>query len=183
MIKKISFSLAVGLASVGAFSGQKLLCQEDKTVTEGKKHSEEERATNLTQPRYEPVLGQRRQAAKSQCTLAGLWKNDLGSAMHVQQMGKDGSFSGEYHTAVSSTGRPIPPAPLYGSQHFGEKGEPTFGFTVSFPDSTAVFTGQCFGDSNGEEVLRTMWLLREKVKGPDNWKGTRVGTNIFTRAK
>ncbi|KAJ7425462.1 avidin-like protein [Pitangus sulphuratus] len=49
-------------------------------------------------------------------------------------------------------------------------------------DSITVFTGQCFLDKDGEEVLKTMWLLRSRVDDiKDDWKATRVGTNVFTR--
>lgn len=41
-------------------------------------------------------------------------------------------------------------------------------------DSTAVFVGQCFNGDDGEEVLHTSWLLREKVDSEtDDWKATR----------
>uniref|UniRef100_A0A452HEB5 Avidin n=1 Tax=Gopherus agassizii TaxID=38772 RepID=A0A452HEB5_9SAUR len=143
MIKKISFTVALGLASLGALSGQK-------------------------------------------CILTGLWRNELGSKMQIQEVKGDGTFSGEYKTAVSLARRPIQPASLNGSQHFDEAGQPTFGFTVnwkSFSDSTTVFTGQCFVDENGKEILETMWLLREKAKAPNGWEATRVGTNVFTRIK
>ncbi|KAG6920678.1 avidin [Chelydra serpentina] len=185
MIKKISFPVALGLASLGALSGQKLLCQEDENVTEGKERAEE-RATKETKPRPGPTPGQQRPAAKSKCILTGLWGNELGSKMQIQQVNEDGSFSGQYRTAVSLAPRPVRPASLNGSQHFDEGGQPTFGFTVnwkSFSDSTTVFTGQCFVDDNGKEILETMWLLREKAKAPQGWEATRVGTNVFTRIK
>lgn len=66
------------------------------------------------------------------CNLAGWWKNDLGSKMQVFKVGNDGTFSGEYHTAVSSTQKPIQPSPLTGSQHLDEDGQCTFGFTVNW---------------------------------------------------
>ncbi|KAM9138827.1 avidin-like isoform 1-T1 [Pangshura tecta] len=182
MMKKISFRVALGLASLGALSGQKLLCQEDGNVTEGKKRAEEERAAKKTKPRP----GQQRQAASSKCILMGSWRNELGSEMQIQKVNRDGTFSGEYRTAVSYAQRPIQPASLNGSQHFDEAGQPTFGFTVnwkSFSDSTTVFTGQCFADDNGKEILETMWLLREKAKARNGWEATRVGTNVFTRLK
>ncbi|KAM4752804.1 avidin-like [Cyanocitta cristata] len=119
------------------------------------------------------------------CNLTGWWKNDLGSKMHVSNVGNDGTFSGVYHTAVSSAKNPIQPSPLVGSQHLGEKGQHTFGFTVNwkeFSDSTAVFVGQCFNGADGKEVLHTFWLLREKVDSEtDDWKATRTGRNTFTR--
>ena len=41
-------------------------------------------------------------------------------------------------------------------------------------DSITVFTGQCFVDKKGKEVLKTMWLLRSYVDDiKDDWKATR----------
>ncbi|OXB79130.1 UNVERIFIED_CONTAM: hypothetical protein H355_006589 [Colinus virginianus] len=56
---------------------------------------------------------------------------------------------------------------------------------VQFPaKSTTVFTGQCFVEENGKEVLKTMWLLRSRVGDiGDDWKATRVGNNVFTRLR
>ncbi|XP_034508511.1 avidin-like [Ailuropoda melanoleuca] len=97
-----------------------------------------------------------------------------------------GEFSGTYLTAVSATEKPIKISPLFGVQHAPTgKGQPTFGFTVSwtFSDSMSVFVGQSFVDKTGEEVLQTTWLLREKVDSAgDNWKATSVGTNTFKRS-
>ncbi|NXT81215.1 AVID protein, partial [Zapornia atra] len=110
------------------------------------------------------------------CDLTGWWQNDLGSVMNVSAVNEDGSFSGEYHTAVSSGQKAIEPSPLVGSQHLDEDGQCTFGFTVNwrFSDSTAVFVGQCFAKDGGEEVLQTSWLLRDKVDSmPSDWKATR----------
>ncbi|NXS02488.1 AVID protein, partial [Oxylabes madagascariensis] len=111
------------------------------------------------------------------CNLTGWWENDLGSKMQVFKVDNDGTFSGEYHTAVSSAKKPIQPSPLIGSQHLDEDGKCTFGFTVNwkkFSDSTAVFVGQCFKGDDGKEVLHTSWLLREKADSElDDWKATR----------
>ncbi|KAH1168956.1 hypothetical protein KIL84_013546 [Mauremys mutica] len=39
--------------------------------------------------------------------------------------------------------------------------------------SVTVFVGQCFIDDNGEEILKTMWLLRQEVRSPSaDWKAT-----------
>ncbi|NXU20532.1 AVID protein, partial [Pardalotus punctatus] len=112
-----------------------------------------------------------------QCDLTGWWRNDLGSKLQVFEVENDGTFSGEYHTAVSSAKNPPQPSPLVGSQHLDEDGQCTFGFTVNwkkFSDSTAVFVGQCFNGDDGKEVLHTSWLLREKVDSQTNdWKATR----------
>ncbi|NWI95090.1 AVID protein, partial [Pitta sordida] len=123
--------------------------------------------------------------AVRKCDLVGTWVNDLGSNMTIAGMNSKGDFSGSYHTAVTSTMNEIKVSPLKGSlQRTNQKAEPTFGFTVnwSFSDSITVFTGQCFVDEHGKEVLKTMWLLRSHVENIKNdWKATMVGTNVFTR--
>ncbi|KAM6329442.1 avidin-like isoform 2-T2 [Alca torda] len=118
------------------------------------------------------------------CELSGRWVNDLGSNMTIGAVNGKGEFTGSYHTAVTATRNEIQLSPLQGSQHHTNKGQPTFGFTVnwSFSDSITVFTGQCFVDKDGKEVLKTMWLLRSRVDNiNDDWKATRVGINVFTR--
>ncbi|KFZ68695.1 Avidin, partial [Podiceps cristatus] len=120
-----------------------------------------------------------------QCVLTGRWTNDLGSNMTIGALNGKGEFTGSYHTAVTATTNEIQLSPLQGSQHnTNKKSQPTFGFTVnwSFSDSITVFTGQCFTDKDGKEVLKTMWLLRSRVDNiRSDWKATRIGTNIFTR--
>ncbi|NXF99652.1 AVID protein, partial [Sakesphorus luctuosus] len=120
-----------------------------------------------------------------QCSLTGQWINDLGSTMKILNVNGNGDFSGTYLTAVTATSNEIKESPLQGSlQRKNQKGQPTFGFTVNwtFSDSITVFTGQCFVDKNGKEVLKTMWLLRSRVDTIENdWKATRVGINVFTR--
>ncbi|NXS51020.1 AVID protein, partial [Balaeniceps rex] len=46
-----------------------------------------------------------------QCNLTGWWENELGSTMHMSAVNSQGNFSVEYHTAVSSTQKPIEPFP------------------------------------------------------------------------
>ncbi|KAM6186791.1 avidin-like [Sarcoramphus papa] len=116
------------------------------------------------------------------CVLTGCWINDLGSNMTIGPVNGKGEFSGSYLTAVADTKDKIKVSPLQGFQHLTN--QPTFGFTVnwSFSDSISVFTGQCFVDEKGKEVLKTMWLRRSHVDNITNdWKATRVGTNVFTR--
>ncbi|KAM6363023.1 uncharacterized protein J5M81_015936 [Pluvialis apricaria] len=121
------------------------------------------------------------------CVLTGLWVNDLGSNMTIGPLNGKGEFTGTYHTAVTATTNKIQRSPLQGSQHrINQNSQPTFGFTVNwnFSDSVTVFTGQCFVDEDGKEVLKTMWLLRSRVDNiKDDWKATRVGINVFTRLR
>ncbi|NXA32445.1 AVID protein, partial [Eudromia elegans] len=112
-----------------------------------------------------------------QCILTGTWVNELGSNMTINAVNGRGEFSGTYYTAVTATNNAIKRSPLQGSQHRkNQRNKATFGFTVnwSFSDSITVFTGQCFVDKNGNEVLKTMWLLRGDVDSiDDDWKATR----------
>uniref|UniRef100_A0A8C0U875 Avidin n=1 Tax=Cyanistes caeruleus TaxID=156563 RepID=A0A8C0U875_CYACU len=161
---------------------QKLLCQEGERPGEKKASEKDEKATKSRWCASCPGKGAR---DIKPCNLTGWWENDLGSKMEVFEVDSDGTFFGEYHTAVSSAKKPIQPSPMTGSQHLDEDGQCTFGFTVNwkkFSDSTAVFVGQCFNGDDGKEVLHTSWLLREKVSSEtDDWKATRTGRNTFTR--
>ncbi|NWH97531.1 AVID protein, partial [Tichodroma muraria] len=122
------------------------------------------------------ALGAHGLSAKK-CSLTGRWVNDLGSNMTITAVNANGVFAGSYHTAVSATMKKIKVSPLLGSQHLPDRlNQPTFGFTVhwTFSDSITVFTGQCFVDDDGKEVLRTMWLLRSRVENiKSDWKATR----------
>ncbi|XP_065262168.1 avidin-like [Emys orbicularis] len=126
-------------------------------------------------------------SSNRKCVLSGLWRNELGSNMTISAVNAEGGFTGSYHTAVTVTDKRILVSPLKGSQNRkSQRKQPTFGFTVSwtFSNSMTVFVGQCFVDDNGEEILKTMWLLRKEVGSPSaDWRATRVGTNVFTRIK
>ncbi|XP_074788463.1 avidin-like [Athene noctua] len=116
------------------------------------------------------------------CVLTGQWKNDLGSNMTIGELQRNGAFSGTYLTAVSMSPEKILESPLLGSQQ--HTNQPTFGFTVNwtFTATTSVFTGQCFIDDKGKEVLKTMWLFRLHADSvQNNWNATLIGTNTFTR--
>nr|2FHN_X Chain X, Avidin-related protein 4/5 [Gallus gallus]2FHN_Y Chain Y, Avidin-related protein 4/5 [Gallus gallus] len=117
------------------------------------------------------------------CSLTGKWTNNLGSIMTIRAVNSRGEFTGTYLTAVADNPGNITLSPLLGIQH-KRASQPTFGFTVhwNFSESTTVFTGQCFIDRNGKEVLKTMWLLRSSVNDISyDWIATRVGYNNFTR--
>ncbi|XP_069482779.1 avidin-like [Ambystoma mexicanum] len=120
------------------------------------------------------------------CNLAGVWENELGSQVAISKVDTDGLLTGSYNTAVSVSGKPVSTSPLSGYQQKSDQnpGGPTFGFTVNWTstETTTAFAGQCFMDQNGKEVLKTMWLLRDRVEGAtEDWKATRVGTNVFAR--
>ncbi|CAI9551812.1 unnamed protein product [Staurois parvus] len=114
----------------------------------------------------------------TRCSLAGFWKNDLGSNMTIDIF-ENGTFIGKYLTAVSTTNKTILQSPLVGYQQPTDV--PLFGFTVrwSFINSITVFTGQCFLDESGQQVLYTTWLLRSEAQNlQDNWSQTRYGCMV-----
>ncbi|XP_054139365.1 avidin-like [Melozone crissalis] len=130
------------------------------------------------------ALGAHGLQATQQCKLTGQWQNDLGSNMTIDEVKENGDFTGRYLTKVKSSPEEIKESPLVGSQQLPYWSQPTFGFTVhwNFTNTITVFTGQCFVDANGKEVLKTMWLLRSHVRSrTDDWKATLVGYNIFRR--
>ncbi|XP_072270060.1 avidin-like [Pyxicephalus adspersus] len=108
------------------------------------------------------------------CSLAGKWKNDLGSDMTIDKVFKNGTFEGTYLTAVNSKNETIVESPLVGTQQLTDL--PVFGFTVQwqFSNSITVFTGQCFHNVSGKPFLHTAWLLRSETSNfENNWSQTR----------
>ncbi|KAK9408687.1 avidin-like [Crotalus adamanteus] len=107
------------------------------------------------------------------CSLTGRWVNEKGSKIAIFRSNNAGVFRGFYLTAVAATDNTIRPSLLQGIQH--PEHQSTFGFVVkwNFSASTAVFVGQCFLDENGEEQLKTAWLLRAEVGSvAEDWKAT-----------
>ncbi|XP_071586517.1 avidin-like isoform X1 [Heliangelus exortis] len=167
-------ALPAGAALVGAAAGSQLFCQSAEIPRGDKDGTKEGKATSTQQ---------KSSRREGKCNLSGWWQNDLGSKMNLSTADSHGNFSGVYYTSVSSAQKPIEPSPLSGSQHLDEDGC-TFGFIVNwkFSDSIATFAGQCFSGDNGDEVLKTSWLLREKSDSlSSDWKATRIGNNTFTR--
>lgn len=87
-------------------------------------------------------------------------------------------------TVPRGQGQPRSTVPLcwgklqgYGLALTGFFGNVTTLPSISYPipaDSVTVFTGQCFVDEKGNEILKTMWLLRSHVDNiKDDWKATR----------
>ncbi|KYO27095.1 avidin-like [Alligator mississippiensis] len=130
-------------------------------------------------------------AAQEKCALSGTWTSSRGCRMLIFEL-KDGAFSGLYLPQKAMVPHnDVLASPLRGAQHdTSYKTQPSFGFTVHWhfrespAGATTAFVGQCFVDSDGEETLRTAWLLREEAAAArEDWKATRVGTNVFTRVK
>ncbi|XP_039224975.1 avidin-like isoform X2 [Crotalus tigris] len=108
----------------------------------------------------------------AKCSLTGRWVNDRGAKIVISH-NINGVFSGVYVAAPSATNKTIPPLMLQGIQHLDP--QPTFGFILksNISASSTVFVGQCFIDENGEEHLKTAWLLRRNLPSPaETWKAT-----------
>ncbi|XP_010223953.1 PREDICTED: avidin-related protein 4/5-like [Tinamus guttatus] len=113
-------------------------------------------------------------SAERKCILIGTWVNGLGSNMTINAVNSKGEFDGSYISSVADKPNEIEVSPLQGFQHINKE-QPTFSFTVNwtFSDSTSVFVDRCFVDKHGQEILKTMWLLRDEVENPgQDWKAT-----------
>ncbi|NXD05165.1 AVID protein, partial [Certhia familiaris] len=114
-----------------------------------------------------------------QCLLSGSWRSDTSCRMVVTALDKDNRFSGFYLPGPAAGNSELLTSPLEGSQQdTGLVPQPIFSFTVKWQlretARTTVFLGQCFVDSNGEETLHALWLLREAADSPaEDWKATR----------
>ncbi|NXR17207.1 AVID protein, partial [Cinclus mexicanus] len=114
-----------------------------------------------------------------QCLLSGSWQSDTSSRMVVFTLDKDNRFSGSFLPGSAAGNSELLTSPLQGSQQdTGLAPQPTFSFTVNWrlreTARTTVFLGQCYVDTNGEETLHALWLLREASDSPaEDWKATR----------
>ncbi|NWV08884.1 AVID protein, partial [Ptilonorhynchus violaceus] len=114
-----------------------------------------------------------------QCLLSGSWRSDTGCRMVVSTLGKDSRFSGSYLPGPAAGDSELLTSPLEGSQQdAGLVPQPTFSFIVNWQlretARTTAFLGQCYVDTNGEETLHALWLLREAADSPaEDWKATR----------
>ncbi|NXB54517.1 AVID protein, partial [Leucopsar rothschildi] len=114
-----------------------------------------------------------------QCLLSGSWQSDTSSRMVVFILDKDNRFSGFYLPGPAAGDSELLTSPLEGSQQdTGLAPQPTFSFTVNWrlreTARRTVFLGQCYVDTNGEETLHALWLLREAADNPaEDWKATR----------
>lgn len=113
--------------------------------------------------------------------LTGSWVNELGSVANIRAHAKTGQLDGDYTTAVGTASGPYP---LLGT-YVRDSCESTFGFSVTWDkpsargNSTTTWSGIFL---NG--TLYTTWLLTAQVQSAaDVWQATRIGTNVFYRAK
>uniref|UniRef100_V9LEJ9 Avidin-related protein 3 n=1 Tax=Callorhinchus milii TaxID=7868 RepID=V9LEJ9_CALMI len=116
------------------------------------------------------------------CNMTGLWRSGLGSAVHLAERG-GGALRGRYMTAVEvQKGDAAPESDVMGVRNTGRN--PTFSFSVAWAaGSTTSWVGQCFVQEDGQEVLKTMWLLRSSATSPqENWAAVRIGEDTFHRS-
>ncbi|XP_062406955.1 avidin-related protein 4/5-like [Sardina pilchardus] len=114
--------------------------------------------------------------------LVGLWTNGDCTEMDIAEPEK-GRLTGSYTIAVGTPREAS--VPLSGLVNHTKADSPSFSLCVSMGeiggDSCNAVVGQYF-NHNGEEALKTIWLMRSGVDGhKDNWGATRVGENTFKR--
>lgn len=113
--------------------------------------------------------------------LEGTWYNQLGSKMTLQVV--QGAVTGTYETAVGSASGEYTVA---GRTDTDNDSSRNVGFVVSWEngngssDSVTAWSGQ-LQEIDGQETLRTFWLLTIETKPDTNWKSTLVGNDTFTR--
>jgi len=121
------------------------------------------------------------------CDLDGLWYNEHGSELYLQQS-SDGKLTGEYRTAVEvecgSAGK------NYSVVNGSIVGR-LFSFHVHWNSKKSVtsWIGQChescehgFLPIGAEPMLHTTWVLTSETDDcNDAWMQNRIGQNVFTR--
>jgi len=132
--------------------------------------------------------GQAAAGTKLCATLAGVWKNQLGSELTLRVAGQ-GELAGTYVSAValdpkdSSANDTRTTSQLTGNLRGTVTSSGLLAFHVPWNNGTAVtsWTGQCEA-CDGKEVLFSTWVLTEKKRFcGDNWKANRIGQDIFKR--
>lgn len=112
--------------------------------------------------------------------IGGVWYNELGSMMTLQQdVPVQGQLTGTYQSGVGTSGQ-------FGLVGSYDANENTLGLVVTWNNgtidraSTTTWCGQYF-DDGGSETLITMWLLCETTAETDTWESTFVGQDVFGR--
>ena len=108
---------------------------------------------------------------------SGHWKNELKSYMDLQINGN--SVKGTYVSAVSDTGGPTPPFPVYGSV----AGD-LINFNVNWGQAITSWIGHGVIENGASQIL-TLWHLVQTVDDETNpqqhWKTVLAGADEFTR--
>lgn len=117
--------------------------------------------------------------------LQGKWKNQLDSVVELIPQ-NDGSLIGNYHTAVSRKGEPLPPTPINGRWQLTPQGV-LCGFVAQWnyskdgveKYSTTSWSGRIVKENSNE--IRTTWLLTSSDQ-PD-WNSTTINKDTFNRVE
>ena len=118
--------------------------------------------------------------------LLGPWFNELGSTMVIDQV-QNGTISGNYATAVSSTGCAQGSFSLVGTTDTDSGGE-GIAFSVCWRNETSqcasvtAWSGQA-QTIDGEDQILAFWLLTVESAAEQDWYATHVGQDLFTRSE
>jgi len=112
--------------------------------------------------------------------LPGRWKNQLGSEVVFEA--DDGQITGEYWTAVSSAGTPLPGKKIFGTYQIVPGGAILVNWIAQWQvpsekgvqHSSTSWTGIL---RNGK--LKTHWLLISAEK--QEWERLNIGADLFKR--
>lgn len=114
--------------------------------------------------------------------LDGTWYNALGSSMEL--MVKGDRVSGTYTTAVGEAQGRYPIVGAIDAEP--QKGSQALGLVVVWANdqgsshSVTTWSGQ-LEVIDGQEILRTTWLLTRETAPNQDWQSTLVGTDTFSR--
>ncbi|XP_048411166.1 avidin [Stegostoma tigrinum] len=115
------------------------------------------------------------------CNVTGFWQNELGSVLNLNEI-ENYELRGQFLTAVEaakgaagSEGR----ARVVGIKNNGK--EPTFSLSTAWAGgSITSWVGQCLMLDDGQQILKTTWLLRSPASSLlEDWKSTRIGQDTF----
>ena len=110
--------------------------------------------------------------------LSGTWHNQLGSVLTLEEDGK-GGLRGTYRAAAGSVpDRTYAVTGSYDPEPFGPV--TVLGYVVDWVQnhSVTVWSGQYHRAS---DEIRATWLLTTETTGPDDWKSTVIGHDVFRR--
>ncbi|XP_043570489.1 avidin [Chiloscyllium plagiosum] len=115
------------------------------------------------------------------CNMTGLWQNDLGSVLNLNEI-ENYKLKGKFLTAVEAAKGEAGSdrrARVIGIKNNGK--EPTFSMSVAWAGgSITSWVGQCLMLEDGQQILRTTWLLRSPATNLlEDWKTTRIGQDTF----
>lgn len=115
----------------------------------------------------------------------GKWYNELGSVMNLT-IAADGTVSGSYQTAVGDASGIYP---LAGRTEVDvTNNDQNIGFVVSWWNSSGnshsvtAWSGQV-QEVDGQQVMRTTWLLTSETQPENDWQSTLVNVDVFTRVQ